>query len=128
MINMKAKFKFHNGPNFKALELPYSSHSKKIAKQKKFADDDYDNGATSMFLILPKPPVAPNWRKICNAEFLTNFVQKIVPGMMRKDVVVYIPKLRYSEEYSLKDHLELMGVEDMWKPGSANFSKMTASS
>lgn len=102
MMNIKSKFKFTQGTDYDAAELPY-------------ANENY-----SMLVVKPKTETIDNFIQIAN----TDVIQDIVNSFTEDSVNIALPKMEIEYEKELNDILKEMGINEAFDPNKANFSKM----
>lgn len=97
MMNQTEHFKFFEDEGFKYIELPYSGEN------------------LSMIAILPEEYdfEIPDYETLIEAQ----------GNMYEQEVIVSLPKFKFTKGFSVKDYLISMGMEDAFND-NANFSKM----
>ena len=104
MMRQTEDFKYMEGDDFKALELPYK------------------NNELSMIIFLPnKPDGLPGFEKALTAERVATSIAK----MGKEEVRVKLPKFKLTSEFLLVDTLKSMGMTDAFALPPADFSGMT---
>jgi serpin B len=100
-MNQKGKFKYLDGGDFQALEMPY------VGKE------------LSLVAFLPKKPDGlTDFEKQLTAANLT----KWLAGMREREVQVAFPKFKVEAEFSLNGALQGMGMSDAFSRPVADFS------
>jgi len=100
IMNQKAEFGYMETDTFQALELPYVDQE------------------LSMVILLPKKFGAlDEFEKTLTPENLTQWLSKI----HKCEVVVFVPKLKMTSQFSLASVLKSMGMEDAFS-SNADFS------
>jgi serpin B len=104
LMNQTGQFPYMETENFQALELPYVDNE------------------LSMIIFLPKEP---NGLKKFEQELTADNVSQWLSSLHKREVIVFIPKLKMTSEFSLASVLQSMGMMDAFMPNSADFSGMT---
>jgi serpin B len=100
MMNQKAEFGYMETETFQALELPY-------------VDEEL-----SMVILLPrKHDSLDEFEKTLTLENLTQWLTKI----HKREVVVFVPKFKMTNQFSLASVLKSMGMKDAFS-SNADFS------
>ncbi len=103
MMHQTGFFKYFEGDNFQALELPYVS------------------GTLSMVVLLPKKVDGlAEFEQSLTAQNLT----KWLPQLQQHEVVVTLPKFKITAQFMLKEILSKMGMPLAFSP-AADFSGMS---
>ena len=104
----KSKFKVQYGVsnelNCQAIELPYKEH------------------AMSMFVLLPDDTVTSlhEVESKLTSDHLINVKEKF--NMLQSEVHVWLPRFKLDEKLSLEKTLAIMGMDEMFSIGQADFS------
>jgi serpin B len=104
MMNQTGQFPYAETESFQALELPYVDNE------------------LSMIIFLPKEI---DGLKEFEQEFTTNNVSRWLSKLHKREVIVFMPKLKMTSEFSLASVLKSMGMTDAFSPSAADFSGMT---
>lgn len=106
-MHLQGRFYYHEEADFTALELPYKGN------------------ALSMVIILPKKP-----------EGLAKLEQKLTFPTLQQwletletdqcSVTLSFPKFETTQDFSLKEVMQAMGIKDAFDPVKADFSGMAA--
>jgi len=101
LMNQKGKFKYLDGGDFQALEMPY------VGKE------------LSLVAFLPKQVDGlPEFEKQLTEANLSRWLG----GMRERDVEVAFPKFKVEAGFSLKEVLQGLGMSDAFQGGVADFS------
>jgi serine protease inhibitor len=104
MMNQMEQFPYAETESFRALELPYVDNE------------------LSMIIFLPKEI---DGLKEFEQEFTLDNVSQWLNKLHKREVIVSIPKLKMTSEFSLASVLKSMGMTDAFSPSAADFSGMT---
>jgi serpin B len=101
LMHQMGKFKYLDGGDFQALEMPYTGKE------------------LSLVAFLPKKVDGlPDFEKQLTEANLA----KWLAGMVEREVEVAFPKFKVEAEFLLNDVLSGMGMSDAFLPGAADFS------
>jgi serpin B len=104
MMNQTGQFPYTETKSFQALELPYVDNE------------------LSMIIFLPKEPDGlKEFEQELNADNVTQWLIKL----HKREVIVFMPKLKMTSEFSLASVLQSMGMTDAFSSSAADFSGMT---
>ena len=80
------------------------------------------NGQFSMIVVLPHSDDGLDaMEKLVSADMLESWIS----NLDSRDVNLWLPKFRLEEQFSLTETLSSLGICDAFKPGAANFERMT---
>jgi serpin B len=101
LMHQKGKFKYLDGGDFQALEMPYVGQE------------------LSLVALLPKKADGlPDFEKQLTEANLA----KWLAGMREREIAVAFPKFKVEAEFLLNDVLAGMGMSDAFRSGTADFS------
>ena len=104
MMNQTGQFPYTETKSFQALELPYVDNE------------------LSMIIFLPKEPDGlKEFEQELNADNMIRWLSKL----HKREVIVFMPKLKMTSEFSLASVLQSMGMTDAFSSSAADFSGMT---
>ncbi|MFL5340437.1 MAG: serpin family protein [Gemmataceae bacterium] len=104
LMHQSGEFKFLDGPDLKAVELPYAGNE------------------LSMLILLPaKLDGAADLEKQLSADKLTDWTKQMKPT---KELAVTLPKFKFTSQFGLNDQLKALGMKDAFDENKADFSGM----
>ena len=103
MMKQTELFGYTEGAGYQAVELPY------------------DGDELSMVILLP---ASGNFEAF-EAGLQAQQVNEIISDLQTTQVALTMPKFEFDSEFSLKDTLSDMGMQDAFSPDEADFSGMT---
>jgi serpin B len=101
MMNQRSVFKFANGEDWKAIELPYK------------------NEQIAMDIILPDDFGA------FEESLDTATINQILAAMGSRDIQFSMPKFKFASDFDLKEALSALGMPVAFDPVNADFSGIT---
>lgn len=108
-MNGEVGAKITYGNNYKAIELPYGRTN------------------FTMVVIVPNETLASFTQEFTSATW-NNITTSLGEQPEFSEVIVYVPKFKFSFEKILNDHLKSMGMIDAFEPALADFSGITNNS
>jgi serpin B len=102
MMSQQEQFAYASGDDYKAVELFYKGHQ------------------LSMIILLPAEGQFETFEKSLDAERLS----QIVGQLSSQQIILTIPRFKFSSDFSLSKQLADMGMPDAFDPKKADFSAM----
>ena len=102
MMRQLKSFRYAEGTNYKAVELPY------------------DGNQLSMLLVLPGADQFASFEAALNSQLLKDIIGKLQPAQVN----LTMPRFKIESQYSLKAALANLGMAAAFSPSEADFSGM----
>jgi serpin B len=102
MMSQQGEFAYASGDDYKAVELFYKGHQ------------------LSMIILLPAEGQFETFEKNLDAERLS----QIIGQLSSQQIILTIPRFKFSSDFSLSKQLADMGMPDAFDPKKADFSAM----
>lgn len=104
LMFQQKKFRYAKADGAQVLELPYA------------------DGRMSMIALLPEK--ADGLAKL-EAQLSSEWLQKAITGLRKREVLVWLPKFKMASEFSLGDTLQALGMTLAFDANRADFSRMS---